>query len=397
MTRKNLAEAAAEILGANLASKKPGQDKMNELKQGSSEINPPGQTGNPEEILNGPMNPAKAGVDKVANATHKNTPPGATPPVSAEPSKGKLQEDEEKNEETVTETSENNEEVKTEEKEAASEEVTTEDAAVEEEKSVEETVKEMVSENPVNVQEHVSALFSGENLTEEFKKKATTLYEAAVTAKAVEVATKLCESFKEKIEKDSEEKIEAMMESLEEKVDGYLNFMVEGWVSENEVNIEKGLRTELTEEFIADMRKVMIAHNIDIPTEKVDLAEELTKKVEELEKKLNEEVSRGVEVNKKLNEYKKVEALNTVCEGLTDTQKQKIKSLSESVTFTSLEDFKSNIKTLRESYFPANVTKTENTLEEGVEVVAETSSVKSNNPDDALVEQVLKTLKKKNS
>jgi hypothetical protein len=131
--------------------------------------------------------------------------------------------------------------------------------------------------------------------------------------------------------------------------------MVEEWIKENEIAIEKGLRAEIVEDFIAGLKDLFEEHYIDIPSEKVDVVEELTAKVEELEEAFNQQVQSAIEMKKELNEHKKFEAIYAACEGLTQTQVEKLKSLAEGVEFTTDEEFATKLSTLKESYFKADV------------------------------------------
>jgi hypothetical protein len=131
--------------------------------------------------------------------------------------------------------------------------------------------------------------------------------------------------------------------------------MVEEWMSDNELAIETGLKAEITEEFIEGLRNLFVEHYIDIPAEKVDIVEEMTSKLEELEDALNEQINKGIELSKELNEQKKIEAIYTACEGLSQTQVEKLKALAEGVEFTTDEEFADKLSTLKESYFKAEV------------------------------------------
>ena len=199
--------------------------------------------------------------------------------------------------------------------------------------------------------EDMDALFSGEQLSEDFKSKAQTIFEAAVTARVSE----LVESVENELMEQFEEAVESYKDDLATKVDDYLNYFTEEWYNDNQIAIEKGLRQEIVEEFITELRDVFIKHHIDIPTDKVDVVEELVAKVEELESSLNEQITSAVQLKKELNEHKKVEAVHAVCEGLTQTQVEKLKSLAEGVEFTTEEEFAQKLETLKESYFKAEV------------------------------------------
>jgi uncharacterized protein CbrC (UPF0167 family) len=228
-------------------------------------------------------------------------------------------------------------------------------------------------EEKYSMKEDLDALFHGENLSEDFMNKAAVIFEAAVNAKAQEIEEQIQEQYAEILEQVSEQ----LKEEMTEKVDDYLNYVVEEWVKENELAIESGLRSELTEDFIAGLRNLFVEHYIDIPEEKVSVVEEMTAHVVELENKLNEQIAATIEINKNLNEYKKMEAIYDICEGLTATQIEKLKSLSEGIEFTSIEDFVDGLKTLRENYFPAAVSSKSNNvrLDEETDVVEQAQSL----------------------
>ncbi len=213
-------------------------------------------------------------------------------------------------------------------------------------------------EYQVDMSEHVEALFAGEDLSEEFKQKAKTIFEAAVKQKVEEELETLEEAYAETLE----EEVQKIHSELSENVDDYLNYVVENWVAENEVAIEAGLRTELTEEFISGLRQLFAEHYIDIPEEKVSVVEEMAAKVAELEEKLNEEFERNVVLNKKLNESTQNDILADACDGLTSTQAEKLKALAEGIDFTSANEYSQKINILRESYFNGSV-KSDNVLD----------------------------------
>jgi hypothetical protein len=180
---------------------------------------------------------------------------------------------------------------------------------------------------------------------------------------------------------------------LTTKVDDYLNYVVEQWLEKNEIAIESGLRAELTEEFIAGLRNLFAEHYIDVPAEKVDLVGELAEKVEELESKLNEEIERGVELKKSLVESQKIEITHAVCEGLTATQFEKIKSLAESVEFSTEDEYRNKLETIRENYFPSGVKKADaQQLHEQVEDTDDKKQV-INDPFVAAVSQAISKTK----
>jgi hypothetical protein len=189
-----------------------------------------------------------------------------------------------------------------------------------------------------------------------------------------------------------EQAIDELKEDFAAKIDDYLNYMVEEWMKENELAIESGLRSEIVEDFIGGLKNLFAEHYIDIPEEKVDVVQEMADKVEELEAKLNEEISRSVEFKKEINEHKKLQAVQAVCEGLTQTQVEKLKSLAESVEFTTEEDFQDKVNTLKEAYTPSNVKPVEKSaLQEGVEVPEDKPTKLSN---DALINAAVNSISK---
>lgn len=223
--------------------------------------------------------------------------------------------------------------------------------AIEENFDLSEEAEDYDYEYSVDMSEHVSVLFAGEELSEEFQAKAIAIFEAAVTSTVKSEIARLEEAYAATLE----EEVDTIKEELSTNVDDYLNYVVESWVSDNEVAIEAGLRTELTEEFISGLRNLFAENYIDIPEDKISVVEELGEKVAELENKLNEEIERNVELTAILSESKKTEILYTVVEGLTTTQAEKLKSLAEGVEFTSEEEYANKLATLRESYFPSSI------------------------------------------
>ena len=216
---------------------------------------------------------------------------------------------------------------------------------------------EEITEEPVeydyevDMNEHVEALFAGEDLSEDFKQKAVTIFEAAVKSKMQSEIARLEEAYAATLE----EEVNTIKEELSNNVDDYLNYVVEHWVSDNEVAIEAGLRSELTEDFISGLRQLFAEHYIDIPEDKISVVEELGSKVEELESKLNEEIERNVELTKVLSESVKNQIMHDMTEGLTTTQAEKLKSLAENIDFVDSDSYATKIQTLRENYFSSSV------------------------------------------
>jgi hypothetical protein len=159
----------------------------------------------------------------------------------------------------------------------------------------------------------------------------------------------------EKLVQQFDEEVDSFKQELAERVDDYLNYVVEQFMEENKLAVEQGLRAEITESFINGLKGLFSEHYIDIPEEKVDLVSELAEQVTTLEDQLNEQINKSVELNKELNEHKKMEAIHAVCEGLTQTQVEKVVSLAEGVDFTTQEEFVEKLEMIKESYFPSNV------------------------------------------
>ena len=189
---------------------------------------------------------------------------------------------------------------------------------------------------PPNVEDDVEALVSGEEgLSEEFKKKASTIFEAAVHAKVVDEVNKRMEEQAKEVDASKEE----FQKELTEKVDGYLTYVVEEWMKENELAIERGIRSELVEDFMSGLKTLFTEHYIDLPEEKVDMVDDLFTKVEELEGSLDEEINRGVELQKELAQYKKTDALKSATKDLADTDSEKIEKLAEGIEFENTEQY----------------------------------------------------------
>ena len=216
----------------------------------------------------------------------------------------------------------------------------------------EEAEEESVMEDyEVDMSEHVDALLAGEELSEEFRAKATAIFEAAVKQKVAEEVAVLEEAFAATLE----EEVGRIEEELSTNVDDYLNYVVEQWTAENEVAIEASLRSELTEEFISGLRNLFVEHYIDIPEEAVSVVEEMGNKVAELEEKLNEEIERSIALSKMLNESQSNEILFNACDGLTDTQAEKLKSLAEGIEYADANEYAQKVSILKENYFSTSV------------------------------------------
>ena len=234
----------------------------------------------------------------------------------------------------------------------------------------------------INVKEDIAALVQGEELSEEFKSKAATIFEAAVHQKVMEVSSEKIDELEKEFQDNLQEEIVSFRDELSEKVDGYLNYVVEEWMKENELALESSLRSEITEEFMSGLKNLFTEHYIEVPDEKVDIVENLFDKVEELEEKLNSQIQENVKVKDELNDYRKNKILEEVCEDLADTQAEKMKSLVDGVTYEeNADDFENKVKMIKESYFPNQVKQDENIEQEDVvsedEVSEETPKMNS--------------------
>ena len=234
----------------------------------------------------------------------------------------------------------------------------------------------------INVKEDIAALVQGEELSEEFKSKAATIFEAAVHQKVMEVSSDKIDELEKEFQDNLQEEIVSFRDELTEKVDGYLNYVVEEWMKENELALESSLRSEITEEFMSGLKNLFTEHYIEVPDEKVDIVENLFDKVEELEEKLNSQIQENVKVKDELNDYRKNKILEEVCEDLADTQAEKMKSLVDGVTYEeNADDFENKVKMIKESYFPNQVKQDENIEQEDVvsedEVSEETPKMNS--------------------
>jgi hypothetical protein len=233
------------------------------------------------------------------------------------------------------------------EEEIVSEEETTQEEVVAEEETTEE---EVVEEETINVEEDVNALLEGEELSEEFQEKARTIFEAAIRSKVAEV--------KEEIEKKYEasliEEVVSIKEQLTDRVDAYLEYVADEWMQENQLAIEHGLKTEMTESFLTGMRSLFEDHYVTIPEEKYDVLNSMVEKLDEMEDKLNEQINRNIALNKRLAESVSDVIFADVTEGLALSQKDKLASLAENVEFDGEESYREKLVTLRESYFPSD-------------------------------------------
>ena len=208
-------------------------------------------------------------------------------------------------------------------------------------------MKEESDEDTIDISADVEALTKDEDLSEDFKSKAATIFEAAVKSKVSEAKKKMHASYEEKLK----EEVDTTKSELVEKVDSYLNYVVEEWMQDNKLAIERGIKGEIAEDFIGGLKKLFEDHYIDVPDEKYDVLEDQATKIENLEKKLNEQIEKNVELNKNNGELKKEEIIAKSSEELTAVEAEKFNKLAEEVEYSNEEDFRTKVKTLKESYF----------------------------------------------
>lgn len=204
----------------------------------------------------------------------------------------------------------------------------------------------------LDVKEDVAALVDGEELTEEFKEKAATIFEAAVMNRVKQEVTKLDEAYEVKLA----EEVEAVTEGLVEKVDGYLDYVVEQWIEQNEIALESGMKSEILENFVGGLRGLFEEHYIDIPDEKFDVLGSLDEQVQDLQSKLDEQFEANVVLSKELAGYQKEQVIASLAESMVETDKEKFYALAEELNFDSVDTFEKKAQTIRESYFTNKAT-----------------------------------------
>jgi len=219
----------------------------------------------------------------------------------------------------------------------------------EEETSEEEVVAETTQTEPeFSVEEDVNALIAGEELSEEFKEKTKTIFEAAVKAKIAEETKKIEESFEARFT----EQVETVKSELAEKMDKFLNYVAEEWKKENQIELHNGIKLEMMQSFMDGMKNLFEENYVELPEEKYNVMQEMTDKLDEMEAKLNEQIETNMSLNGKVNSFVKESIVTEVSKGLADTQAEKFSSLAEGVEFESEESFKEKLETIKESYFP---------------------------------------------
>ena len=211
----------------------------------------------------------------------------------------------------------------------------------------EEATEEAIVDESINIEDDVNALLGGEELSEEFKERAKTIFEAALNSKIKEIQDTLEIQYEQKLNEEKEE----LKVSLQERVDSYLEYVAEEWMTENQLAIEHGLKTEMTESFLSGMKSLFEEHYVTIPEDKYDVLESMVEKLDDMETKLNEQIDKNIGLNKRLGESVATGILESVSDGLAATQKEKLASLAESVEFESEEKYREKLEVLKESYF----------------------------------------------
>ena len=262
------------------------------------------------------------------------------------------------------------------------EETTTDDVVSEEETTTDEVVEEETIE--YSVEDDINALVEGEELSEDFKAKAATIFEAAINSKVSGIKEELTASYEEKLV----EEVASIKEELKDRVDSYLEYVADEWIAENQLAVEAGLKEEMTESFISGMKSLFEEHYVTIPEEKYDVIESMVDKLDEMEGKLNEQIEKNVALNKRLAESVSDVVFAEVTDGLAQTQKDKLASLVDNVEFESETAYREKLGTLKESYFPTKVAQ-RNTTENLTEETGSTDYTSSVTPS---MEAYLKTL-----
>ena len=266
--------------------------------------------------------------------------------------------------------------------EVVSEEETTEEEVVSEEEEVVAEEEEVVAE--YDIEEDINALLQGEELSEEFEEKARTIFEAAIKAKSTEIQEELTAQYEQALQ----EEVATIKEELTDRVDAYLEYVAEEWMTENQLAVEQGLKTEMTESFLTGIRSLFEDHYVSIPEEKYDVLNSMVEKLDEMEDKLNEQIERNIALKQRLAESVADVIFSEVCEGLALSQKEKLASLAENVEFDSEDTYREKLVTLRNSYFPAN----SGTQRDNSENISESADATAPVQVSGLMESYLTTL-----
>ena len=334
------------------------QEMENAVTKGAAPAEPMQAGGVPYEDLGGPT-PENSRPDDDSN---KLKEPGATLKQVKDVVNAKAAPAEEvevdEDQEVVAEAEE-----ETAEEVVSEEETTEEEVVAEAEETTEE--EEVIQEEEIDIEGDVQALLEGEELSEEFQEKARTIFEAAIKTKVSEIRENLETAYQQALV----EELETIKEGLTERVDSYLEYVADEWIQENALQVEHGLKTEMTESFLEGMKSLFEEHYVTIPEDRYDVIESMVDKLDEMENKLNEQIDRNVALNRRLAESTSDVIFAEVAEGLALSQKDKFASLAENVEFESEADYREKLVTLKKSYFPEQTstqTETTETISEGV-------------------------------
>jgi len=249
-----------------------------------------------------------------------------------------------------------------------------EDETEEDDEDEDEAIVPAKEEYEVDMTDDIEALVADEDLSEEFKTKAKTIFEAAVATKVKEQVSEIAEQS----QKDTDEAVEGIKEELTEKVDSYLNYVAESWVTDNELAIERGLKSELTEDFINGLKKLFEEHYVEVPEDKFDVVEELANRLDDQEDKLNEEVAQNISLTQDIEELKREKIISEASQDLADSEQERLKELTEDVDYEDAEKFQEKVSTLKEAYFKSGK----------FEAVSDDSGVASSDTDPLSTDQV---------
>ena len=352
------------------------QEMENAVTKGAAPAEPMQAGGVPYEDLGGPT-PENSRPDDDSN---KLATPGATLKQVKDVVNAKAAPAEEvevdEDQEVVAEAEEETAE------EVVSEEETTEEEVVSE--AEETTEEEVIQEEEIDIEGDVQALLEGEELSEEFQEKARTIFEAAIRTKVSEIKENLETAYEQALV----EEVQNIKEALEDRIDGYLEYVADEWIQENALQVEAGLKTEMTESFLEGMKTLFEEHYVTIPEDRYDVLESMVDKLDEMESKLNEQIDRNVALNRRLAESTSDVIFAEVAEGLAETQKDKFASLAENVEFESEENYREKLVTLRGSYFPEETS----TQRDHTETISEGTAAVESVSVSPLMESYMQTL-----
>jgi len=361
--RKNLQEMETDTKQSKTAvnANAKSADSMPKAGSNASNVSTPGQTGEWED-LGGPTpenykadddsaklkEPTLKSVKDIVNRNAKAAEPMHSMKESSED--GDEEVIEEDIEDTLVEGEELEEAAKSDSEDEDEEDDEDEDEDEDEEEEKSKEMKEAFAQVESEIQEDVDALLSGDDLSEEFKTQAKTVFEAALNARTSQIEEAIIYAYEQKLA----EEVEEIKEAIEDRLDSYLEYVAQEWIEENHLAVEQGLKTQMTESFLEGMRGLFEEHYVSIPEDKYDVLESMVEKLDEMETKLNEQIERNVALNRRLAESVADVIFAEVSENLAISQKDKLASLAENVEFDSEEDYREKLVSLRESYFPKN-------------------------------------------